>query len=128
MPLLMILLAAFHWLTSIVGERPGYGPGVLLLYKCVALWYKKIDHGFVVVPVASLYRLEFCFFLQPERSSSWRALLLFGYAAATVRLAVELVAACHRLAVGVASAITYKIADELVNNTYRLRGQLPIKT
>ena len=89
------------------GERPGYGPGVLLLYKREDLWYKKIDHGFVVVPVASFHRLEFCFFLQPERSSSWRALLLFGYGAATVRLVVELVAACHRLSVGVASAITF---------------------
>ena len=76
----------------------------------------------------SFHRLEFYFFLQPERSSSWRALLLFGYAAAAVRLVVGLVTACHRLAVGVASAITDKIADELVNYTYRLRGQLSIKT
>ena len=110
MPLLMIFLAALHRLTSIVGERPGYGPGVLLLYKREDLWYKKIDPGFVVVPVVSFHRLEFCFFLQPERSSSWRALLLFAYAAAAVRLMVELVAACHRLAVGAASAITYSFA------------------
>lgn len=58
--------------------------------------------------MVSFHRLEF--FLQPERSSSWRALLLFGYGAATVRLLVELVTAYHWLAVGVASAIAYSFA------------------
>ena len=73
-----------------------------------------------MVPVVSFHRLEFCFFLQPGRSSlRWRALLLFGYAAATVRMVFELVTACHRLAVSVVSAYRrhsawYTVADPLL--------------
>ena len=81
--------------------------GVLLLYKGEDLWYKKDTPGSWWFPCVSFLRLEFYFFLQPERSSSWRALLLFGYGAAAVRLVVELTTDCHQLGVGVASAITF---------------------
>ena len=60
MPLLMIFLAALHRLTSNKGNahRPGQAVGVLLDRDRV-WWYKKIDPGFVVVPVVSFHRLEF---------------------------------------------------------------------
>lgn len=61
----------------------------------------------------SFLRLEFYFFLQPERSSSWRALLFFGYGAAAVRLGVELTTDCHQLGVGVASAITFTLTVKI---------------
>ena len=77
--------------------------------------------------MASFHRLEFSFFLQPERSSSWRALLLFGYGAAAVRLVVGLVTAGHQLAVGVASAIVDNFTEEYQTVQYIFGNILPVK-
>ena len=78
------------------GERPGYGPGVLLLYKREDLWYKKIDHGFVVVPVASFHRLEFCF--SPAEA------LVFMAGAFIIRLCCGYRAPCGRVGDGASPA------------------------
>jgi len=89
----MIFLAALHRLTSISRGTLIVAAVGVLLDRSWVWWYKKIDPGFVVVPVVSFHRLEF-FSSRSARRHGGR----FYY-----RLVVELGAACHQLVSGVAS-------------------------